>query len=116
MTPEDKQLISKYMGWSGKTILAVSPEDCKTNGLYTIYNRNFDSNDASMCVEKMAEKGDWEAFEDCMADIFLYDFELECICDNHARYIAWLFNPDNFFSAMASWLRGKQYTPSIRTR
>ena len=104
LSPEDKQLIAEWMGWEHHNVFNCY---CR-RGEQVDPVINFDSNDASLCVEKMVEKGDWEGFEDCMADIFLFNFELECICDNHARYIAWLFNPDNFFQAMAEWLRSRK--------
>ena len=104
MTPEDKQLISEYMGlfFDNDAGLYFGKDDDGDPFMF-----HFDSNDASLCVEKMVENGDWFEFFK-MVDDFL---DIDC-----CGVTAWLFNSQDFFTAMASWLRGKQYTPSIRTR
>ena len=101
LSPEDKQLIAEYMGWRKPLGIVVNT--------MTIYPdaHSFDLNDAGLCVEKMVEKGELEDFEYHVIHYHLLATD---------SMVQWLFNPDNFFSAMASWLRGKQYTPSIRTR
>ena len=103
LTQEDKALIAEYMGWEfdedANLYFYSNDLDC--------YIGSFDLNDASLCVEKMVENGDWFEFFK-MVDDFL---DIDC-----CGVTAWLFNSQDFFTAMASWLRGKQYTPSIRTR
>ena len=103
---ENKQAIAVYMKWRywpggygqcyrvtepwGKTVLI-----------------NFDSNDASLCVQEMQKRGDWQKF--CATGFVIY-FEKER--PSHVfpeNYVAWLFNAENFFNAMSEWLkeRGK---------
>ena len=101
-----------YMNWKFSTQDMIVWEIVQgVKGGAAMLRHPLDLNDASLCVEKMVEKGDWS------------DFISYILSNKHFNHtivqsymIAWLFNPDNFFSAMASWLRGKQYTPSIRTR
>lgn len=100
MTPEDKQLIAEYMGW-----YEVMVEDPMNKGvmekIITKHNHAeayFDLNDSRLCVEKMVENGDWFEFFK-MVDDFL---DIDC-----CGVTAWLFNSQDFFSAMASWLRSK---------
>ena len=101
LSPEDKRLIAEYMGWEIEFDYYVSHTDKRVI--------NYDSNDASLCVEKMVAKKDIRAFEVFLSKGYVHSTD-------EVNFIAYLFNPGNFFSAMASWLRGKQYTPSIRTR
>ena len=92
MTKEDKMLIADYMGWFG------------INHLDKI-NMNFDANDASLCVAEMQKRGEWQKF--CATGFVIY-FERER--PSHVfpeNYIAWLFNPDNFFKAFVEWRKGK---------
>ena len=95
LTQEDKQLIAEYMGWTLN----------ETSGQYEGYDgryysmKDFDLNDAGLCVEKMVEKDDFWAF-----------FKVVSILRDDDKYLhAWLFNAENFFAAMAQWLkeRGK---------
>ena len=98
MTNEDKKLIADYMDWDGTTTI-------EGYAIPTPEIHYFDLNDASLCVEKMVENGDID-------DFLNYSYANA----SYSLFVVWLFNADNFFYAMASWLRGKQYTPSIRTR
>lgn len=95
MTPEDKAIIAEYMGWG-------EYEDEYCRGMFpfdTIIH--FDLNDAALCVVKMMEKGDWKEFHYSVAT------HQERLRVSFADITAWLFNADNFFQAMAAWLRGK---------
>ena len=100
MTEEDKQLISKYMGWSyretdDKKWWNIIGKDGATHLL--------DANDAALCVQEMQKRGDWQK---CCAIGFGIYFEGER--PSHVfpeNYIAWLFNAENFFAAMSQWLR-----------
>jgi hypothetical protein len=78
--------------------------------------RMFDLNDAALCVEKMGENGDWISFTqksfpqtnlklDYVGNIQELIYALDKL---NAEYTAWLFNADNFFSAMAEWLKIKK--------
>jgi hypothetical protein len=96
MTQEDKQLIAEYMGWNFEKPYIVDLRNVI---------RMFDLNDAALCVEKMVEKGDWKDFEADISYGYWVNSKCDCLCDAHDMYIAWLFNADNFFSALAEWLR-----------
>lgn len=105
LSPEDKAIISEYMGWcnhkyakSGKlwgTGICIKCKDPLP------LNHHFDLNDAALCVVKMMEKGDWKEFHYSVAT------HQERLRVSFADITAWLFNADNFFQAMAAWLRGK---------
>ena len=76
MTNEDKKLIADYMGYE-----------------FLLY----DLNDAGLCVQEMQKRGDWEHnFMDYVAGSQTW---------NYHQCIAWLFNAENFFGAMAQWLK-----------
>jgi hypothetical protein len=91
MNAEDKKLIADYMGWEYKNCLGYIIQTA-------LIRRNivFDLNDAGLVVEKMVEKGDWEDY-----------FWKSCLDKEQSKYTAWLFNPDDFFTAMAAWLKEK---------
>jgi hypothetical protein len=113
MTEEDKQLISKYMGWSEnpywwceKCKEEKSPhhvtyvERCSDCGCPVIVKEDysFDLNDAALCVQEMQKRGDWSNF-------FVWQrFDTEPL-EQFIYHIAWLFNAENFFEALVQWLR-----------
>ena len=80
MTKEDKNLIAEYMNDEG-----------------ALYNCAFDCNYASLCVQEMQKRGDWQDFVQITSKIHKLGF--------HSEVIAWLFNPENFFNAMSEWLK-----------
>lgn len=96
---EDKAIISEYMEWG-------EYEDEYCRGMFpfdTIIH--FDLNDAALCVVKMMEKGDWDVFyQNGMGQYALIDGRSGI---KQQDYVAWLFNSQNFFAAMAAWLRSK---------
>lgn len=90
MTNEDKKLIADYMGWDS---VMVGPN-------------SFDLNDAGLVVAEMQKRGEWQKF--CATGFGIY-FETER--PSHVfpeNYIAWLFNAEHFFDAMAAWLKEKK--------
>jgi len=100
LTPSDKQVIAEYMGWFKHIYFYKYDEP--------IYFQEgvagdivFDLNDAGLCVEKMVEKRDWKEFHYSVAT------HQERLRVSFADITAWLFNADNFFQAMAAWLRQK---------
>jgi hypothetical protein len=99
MTEEDKQLIAEYMGWQ------PYPPACVGDVLFyvdTTYRPiRWDLNNASLCVAEMQKRGEWQDFVQITSKIHKLGF--------HSEVIAWLFNAENFFSAMSEWLkeRGK---------
>ena len=89
MTDEDKKRIAEYMNDEG-----------------ALYNCAFDCNYASLCVQEMQKRGEWQKF--CATGFVIY-FERER--PSHVfpeDYIAWLFNAENFFNAMSEWLKEKK--------
>ena len=54
-------------------------------------------NDAAVCVQEMQKRGDWQDFVQITSKIHKLGF--------HSEVIAWLFNPENFFAAMAAYLK-----------
>lgn len=107
LSPEDKQLIAEYMGWNLNPIV----ESSCTNFIISYSKKepyNFDLNDAGLCVEKMVLNDQW-------GDCFYTGMKLykDVYCNelwnkvSEPTFAAWFFNPDNFFSAMAEWLRSK---------
>jgi hypothetical protein len=98
MTDKDKQLIAEYMGlfFDNDAGLYFGKDDDGDPFMF-----HFDSNDASLCVEKMVEKGNWHNF--------VYKATQNYMGAYWADLIGTIFmSPDNFFSAMASWLRSKK--------
>ena len=106
MVNEDKQLIAEYMGW--KAYNQYPPIKYFKDPILPREPINFDPNDASLCVQWMVEKGDWEDFRQ-----FAYT-NLCRLCkgpyDNTTDLIQWFMtsNADNFFTAMATWLKGRK--------
>ena len=111
LSPEDKAIISEYMGWcnhkyakSGKlwgTGICIKCKDPLP------LNHHFDSNHASLCVEKMIKEVDWESFFYHALGYTWNNMPGDEENSGMSFFIAWLFNPDNFFQAMAAWLRQK---------
>ena len=90
MTEQDKQLISEYMGWE----LSVYSREyyyIPKNGK-VVY---FDLNDASLVVQEMQKRGEWQDFVQTAAKIHKLGF--------HSEVVAWLFNAENFFKAFVEW-------------
>ena len=103
MTNEDKKLIADYMGWEKgcdyhepcNPLYSDSCEGCR----YVTGVVNFDLNDASLCVQEMQKRGEWE--HDFM------DFVAGSQKWNYHQLIAWLFNAENFFEAFTEWRKTK---------
>ena len=95
MTDEQKKLIAGYMGWK-KAYLS--------NGYHNIlYNRPvvFDLNDASFCVQEMQKRGDdYVKFIKHAYDMAFDDGKMQ-----FHTVTAWLFNAEDFFNAMAAWIK-----------
>lgn len=94
MTKEDKKLISEYMGWkyypSGDYY--INPLSVNCWGIVV-----FDLNDAGLCVEEIQKRGELFAF------LVWIDHNLPY--KEWSNFTAWLFIADNFFGAMAAWLK-----------
>ena len=109
MTNEDKKLIADYMGWEKgcdyhepcNPLYSDSCEGCR----YVTGVVNYDLNDASLCVQEMQKRGDWERF---CANVFILFIDEEKSSYLFPKYIAWLFSADNFFSAFVEWRKGNE--------
>ena len=95
MTDEDKKLIAGYMGWIFS----------EYGGEYYYIPKNgkviyFDLNDAALCLAEMQKRGDWNRFLNhgfnSLIDVYAFMAH---------NFIATLFRAENFFGAMAAWLR-----------
>ena len=97
LTPEDKALIAEYMGWvcdCGEYYREAFPNEQIIN---------YDSNDAGLCVEKMNDDCG------CEWENFVYHTTRNRGYEPWFSIIADIFmNSDNFFQAMAAWLRSKK--------
>ena len=94
MTEEDKKLIADYMGWEKGIVDSWRP---KCRGSLTVH---FDLNDAGLCAKKMQKHGeDWDNF------ITYAEADTEKQCQTWSQLFAWLYDADNFFAAMAAWLK-----------
>lgn len=102
MTDEDKELIAGYMEWI-KDDLQIGYWRPLPNGDLDI--ADFDLNDAALCVQEMQKRGEFAPFYDDLLDTYnglCEDGKATCGADN---FTAWLFNPENFFGAMAAWIK-----------
>lgn len=118
MTPEDKRMICEYMkdaGWFIKNDepLYILRDKLKTQTEgegYWAFDVKFDLNDAGLVVKEMARRGDWLSF----CRVAYYNKCFSAIKDERdwneypqMGFAAWIFDADNFFAAMVSWLRGR---------
>ena len=101
MTEEDKQLVAGYMGWRQ---YKYPPYYLDKNG--NIEKHSFDSNDASLVVQKMQKRGDdYVKFIKHAYDMAFDDGKMQ-----FHTVTAWLFNADNFFTAFVEWRKGNEPT------
>lgn len=96
MTNEDKKIVADYMKWIFS----------EYGGEYYYIPKNgkviyFDLNDASLVVQEMQKRGD-----DYVKFIAVaYDMAFDYGYAQYHTVTAWLFNAENFFAAMAQWLK-----------
>jgi len=96
MNNKDKQLIADYME------LIFNPARMSLYEYKDGREFKFNSTDASFCVQEMQKRGDWERF---CANVFILFIDEEKSSYLFPKYIAWLFNANNFFTAMTQWLK-----------
>ena len=104
MTPEDKRLIAEYMGWK------LSEWRMIDGSAHVVNPHFFDLNDAALCVQEMQKRGDWEYFVGDIEDTLnFFAATYKRYHKEHHSYmavlVAWLFNAENFFNAMAQWIK-----------
>ena len=99
MTNEDKKLICDYMdsiGW--RTSSDGTVFYCAKIGR----GIRFDLNDAALCVQEMQKRGDVGSF-------IQFSWGLKTIYPERRNslleYIPYIFNAENFFAAMAAYLK-----------
>ena len=102
MTEEDRRLISKYMGWElpcdgNVNHAAICAKEEGSFCAKCEFHHPFDLNDASLCVAEMQTRGEWRNFLIVARKLHKLEFD--------SQAIAWLFNAENFFGAMAKWLK-----------
>jgi hypothetical protein len=100
MTPADKEIVAEYMGWFKRIYFYKYDEP--------IYFQEgvagdivFDLNDAGLCVEKMRNTPSDEFISD-WHDFFYFACPANVVT---AQVTEFFMNADNFFTAMAAWLR-----------
>ena len=110
MTNEDKKLIADYMGWHEVTV-----EDPMNKGVmekittkHNYAEAYFDLNDASLCVKEMQKRGDIFDFYSYLIDIYNELVEQGTVICGADNFTAWLFIADNFFGAMAAWIKERK--------
>ena len=95
MNNEDKELIREYMGWETTVLNWWRRDD---SGIVLV---DFDLNDAGLCVKEMQRRGD-----DYIEFIKVaYDMAFNAGNTQFHTVTAWLYDADNFFKAMAAWLK-----------
>ena len=105
MTEEDKKRISEYMRWTYEPDRHCIVSEGENHRRIA---HNLDLNDAALCVQEMQKRGDWSYFYDDLLDTYnglCEDCKEPCGADN---FTAWLFNADNFFTAMAAWIKEEE--------
>ena len=97
MNNKDKQLIADYME------LIFNPARMSLYEYKDGREFKFNSTDASFCVQEMQKRGDWERF---CANVFILFIDEEKSSYLFPKYIAWLFNAENFFKGFVEWRKG----------
>jgi hypothetical protein len=100
LTQEDKQLIAEYMWWAQYKYPSYY---LNTKG--DIESHHFDLNDAGLVVQEMQKRGDWEYFVGDTEDKLIYTRYHKEHHSYKSFLVAWLFNAENFFNAMAEWIK-----------
>ena len=94
MTNEQAKIVADYMGWlthpMGSWYDAPVYFAAGKTG-----NINFDLNDAGLVAKEMQKRGELY--------IFLTWIDNNLPYKEWSNFIAWIFNPDNFFSAFVQW-------------
>jgi hypothetical protein len=94
MTNEDEKIVADYMNW----------HYAEHEGIYYYdwdgrRQRNLDLNDAGLVVAEMRKRGELY--------IFLTWIDNNLPYKEWSNFIAWIFNPENFFKAFVEWRKAK---------
>jgi hypothetical protein len=65
-------------------------------------------NFAALCVKEMQKRGEWEYFVGDTEDKLIYTRYHKEHHSYKSFLAAWLFNADNFFTAMAAWIKEEE--------
>ena len=99
MTEEDKQLIAEYMGWK------LSEWRMIDGSAHVVNPHFFDLNDAALCVQEMQKRGEFKAF---LRFSWALRTEYPEERNTLVEYFLYIFNPDNFFTAMSQWIKERK--------
>ena len=100
MNNKDKQLIADYME------LIFNPARMSLYEYKDGREFKFNSTDASFCVQEMQKRGEFVGFEVfALTEYQVYNPDMIESDNIVSEYIAWLYNAENFFAALAQWLR-----------
>ena len=98
MTEEDKKRISEYMRWTYEPDRHCIVSEGENHRRIA---HNLDLNDAGLCIAEIQKRGD-----DYVKFIaFAYDMAFDYGYAQYHTVTAWLFNAENFFAAMAAYLK-----------
>jgi hypothetical protein len=94
LSNEDKKIVADYMKWIFS----------EYGGDYYYIPKNgkviyFDLNDAGLVVAEMQKRGELYFFLTWIDNNLPYK--------GWSNFIAWIFNPENFFLAFCEWRKGK---------
>ena len=103
MTNEDEKIVADYMNW----------HYAEHEGIYYYdwdgrRQRNLDLNDAGLVVQEMQKRGDIFDFYSYLIDIYNELVEQGTVICGADNFTAWLFIADNFFGAMAAWIKERK--------
>ena len=102
MTEEDKKRISEYMRWTYEPDRHCIVSEGENHRRIA---HNLDLNDAGLCIAEIQKRGSIFEFYMHLIDVYnglIEDGKEICGADN---FTVWLFNADNFFTAMAQWIK-----------
>ena len=99
MTDEDKKRISECMGWK------LSEWRMIDGSAHVVNPHFFDLNDAALCVQEMQKRGEFKAF---LRFSWALRTEYPEERNTLVEYFLYIFNPDNFFTAMSQWIKERK--------
>ena len=110
MINKDRKLIADYMNWSIVNVgTKKRPYVLYVDTINCNIHHHFDANSASTCAQEMQKRGgDYWHFYLVAEDLYRADEEGAYIHCNETEPCAisrWLFNTDNFFTALAAWIK-----------
>jgi hypothetical protein len=106
MNQEAKKLVAEYMYWT--PLILNNKAQVVIDDVRDVY---FDLNDAGLVVEEMVKRNIILHYDSFMSYAHeKWDRESTGPDGSKARFHAWLFNADNFFTAFVEWRKGNEPT------